>query len=500
MSAPSTEPPPDAPKRQRPTLAQRLLLSSDAMLGDLPDPQERLQLERQLVHRLLRAKREVLVSSAVVGPLLVLWLTLPELGWARTVIPLALLLALSGERMLLLRRAERALLAPGRLPRQWAEDLAWRGWLSGLVMTVWSGFVVASGNEELITNVVALAAILGAGGAVSFCSWPPVMWAAMSPIVLGMALNLALIGNSQRLVSAIFLAFLWLVLGLAGMRFGRVLRNDLLTRLRNEKLVARLQAQQAELEHTLAARARFFAAASHDLRQPLQAMTLYASVLDEQRPAPEIVHRLNDCMKALERLLERVLDLTRLDSGELQVQPRAVALQPLLQQLANLYRTNAERKGLTLRVRATAHWSYSDPVLLQAMLGNLLTNAIRYTQRGGILLAVRQRQTPTGPALQLCVLDTGIGIAPESQALVFEEFVQLGNPERNPDAGYGLGLPTVQRMAALLGHQVLLRSRPGRGSCFALQLPWHGPAPAAVGQALRQRRQGRPGAAATTAV
>ena len=101
MSAPSTEPPPDAPKRQRPTLAQRLLLSSDAMLGDLPDPQERLQLERQLVHRLLRAKREVLVSSAVVGPLLVLWLTLPELGWARTVIPLALLLALSGE----LRRA-----------------------------------------------------------------------------------------------------------------------------------------------------------------------------------------------------------------------------------------------------------------------------------------------------------------------------------------------------------------------------------------------------------
>ena len=453
------------------------MFTADTMFADVHDDGQRLRLEQQMLSLLTRGMVEVMMTSAIIGPLWVVWLTLPHIGLERAVGPALALMAVSAERAWLLRRAKREHADQDTNPRRWANALAWRGWLSGAVIAVWCGFVVASGNENLIAQVVALIAILGAGGVVQFCSWPPVMWAAMSPIVLGMALALAAFGTGDRWSGVWFLVGLWLVLGLAGARFARTLHNDMQTRLRNEQLLRELHEKHEQAQNAIAAKSRFFSAASHDLRQPLQAMSLYISVLDGKSEDAATVARLGECMSALDRLLTAVLDLTRLDSGQMTAQPRAFALQPLLERMADMYQGTARQKGLSLRVHPTSAWTHSDPVLLERIVANLLTNALRYTRVGGVLLAVRQRTVGGVALLQLWVLDTGIGIAPHAHESIFEEFVQLGNPERNPDVGYGLGLPTVRRMAALLGHTIFLRSTEGRGSLFGLELENHAPLP-----------------------
>ncbi len=463
------------------------MLTADSMSPPGLVPAKRLPLERQMLDLLMRGTQQVLLTSALIGPLLTLWLTLPHIGLAKAGIPALMLLAISVERVFFLRRAARERALQDDTPRRWAYALAWRAALSGCVITVWCHFVIATDNEVLISQVLALVTILSAGAAAQFCSWPPVMWAAITPILPVLAGQLAVMGDSTRLIDAIFAFVLWIVLVSASLRFGRTLHREALTRLHNEDLVRELREKHVLAEAANAAKSRFFAAASHDLRQPLQAMGLYLSVLQGDGPT---LARMGECMDALDRLLAQVMDLSRLDSGQTTAHPEPLALQPLLQRLADTYEAAARKKGLQLRVHPTTAWAQSDPVLLERVLANLLTNAIRYTERGGVLLGVRRQ----GAGLRLCVADTGIGIPPEAHEAVFEEFVQLDNAERNPERGHGLGLPTVRRIAALLGHPVGLRSCVGRGSVFTLDLPAAQPsdAPAPRTQpAAAGRLQGR---------
>lgn len=162
-----------------------------------------------------------------------------------------------------------------------------------------------------------------------------------------------------------------------------------------------------------------------------------------------------------------MLDISRLDAGRVKPQLGPVAVGELLRRLASLYEGAAAAKGLRLRVHAPALWARSDITLLERVLANLLANALRYTERGGVLVAVRR----AGETLRLQVLDTGIGIADDALDRIFEEFVQLDNPQRDPARGVGLGLATVRRLCLLLEHPVTVRSVPGRGSCFELRLP-----------------------------
>ena len=316
---------------------------------------------------------------------------------------------------------------------------------------------------------------------------PRVMWIFLPTLIAPFALRALLEPNSDSRFLGAGMLLLLAYLLYYGKQHARTLQRMIALRHENSALVEELQSQAQALREANAAKSRFFAAASHDLRQPLQAMGLYLSVLQGDGPT---LARMGECMDALDRLRAQVMDLSRLDSGQKTAHPEPLALQPLLQRLADTYEAAARKKGLQLRVHPTTAWAHSDSVLLERVLANLLTTAIRYTERGGVLLGVRRQ----GVGLRLCVADTGIGIPPEAHEAVFEEFVQLDNAERNPERGHGLGLPTVRRIAALLGHPVGLRSCVGRGSVFTLDLPAAQPsdAPAPRTQpAAAGRLQGR---------
>lgn len=218
------------------------------------------------------------------------------------------------------------------------------------------------------------------------------------------------------------------------------------------------------------AKSDFLAAASHDLRQPVVGIGLLVGLLRERIVEPAqraLVARVDAAVAALESLLAGLLDLSRLESDRFEPRWQRVPLQPLFDALAAQEGETAQRKGLRLRVRPTTLAVQADALLLEQILRNFVSNALRYTERGGVLLAARRRAD--GRVL-VQVWDTGRGIAAERQAQVFDDFVQLDPSQHERRAGLGLGLAIVRRSAALLGAPLSLRSRAGRGSCFGVTL------------------------------
>ncbi|WP_255839149.1 hybrid sensor histidine kinase/response regulator [Pseudomonas benzenivorans] len=236
---------------------------------------------------------------------------------------------------------------------------------------------------------------------------------------------------------------------------------------------------------------RLLAAASHDLRQPLNAMGLYAQHLLEQSQEPairQVSGRLAVSVEQLSRLLQSLLDYSRLTlPGGVPVKPQAFALRPLLERLAGETRDEARAQGVDLQLRCAELWVRSDPLLLERVLRNLLVNALRHAQARRVWVAAREE----GGSVLLEVADDGRGLSPEEQAQVFEEFRQLDNPGRNAEQGLGLGLAIVQQLTALLEHPLRLHSIPGQGARFSVQVPLAAPgqqsAPPAVAAVLRGR-------------
>ncbi|KAA0682478.1 MHYT domain-containing protein [Roseomonas genomospecies 6] len=236
-------------------------------------------------------------------------------------------------------------------------------------------------------------------------------------------------------------------------------------RAREEALAARDDAQRADMAKT-----KFLAAASHDLRQPVQSLFFFAHALSDRldgHPASPLLASMSESLNGLRALLDSLLDVSRLDAGVVTPAVTEFALGPLLHRLGEEYRGRAEEVGIALRVVPTSAWTRSDPALVERILRNLVENAIRYTESGRVLIGCRR----TGNGLRIEVLDTGIGIPEDKQEEVFVEFAQLANPERDRRKGLGLGLAIVRRLAGLLGHGVTLRSEPGRGSAFGLTVP-----------------------------
>jgi signal transduction histidine kinase len=225
-------------------------------------------------------------------------------------------------------------------------------------------------------------------------------------------------------------------------------------------------AQQANHDKT-----RFLAAASHDLRQPMHALNMLVDAVKHTSHGPDrarLLERIEATSQAMSNLLDALLDISRLDAGGVSFQHQPIALQPLLLRLRDTYEGQAERKAITLVVHTAPACVRSDPLLLERILGNFLSNALRYTPEGGcVMLAVRQRADHT----LIQIRDNGPGIAADSQQAIFQEFVQLHNPQRDRSQGLGLGLAIVQRLAQLLNHPIGLRSCPGHGSSFSIQLP-----------------------------
>jgi two-component system, sensor histidine kinase len=243
---------------------------------------------------------------------------------------------------------------------------------------------------------------------------------------------------------------------------------DLVEELRAQKAIADRARQAAETANR--SKTQFFAAASHDLRQPLHAMGLFAAALYEKVKDPEVlntVRSINASVAALEGLFNELLDVSKIDSGVIQPRLTHFALEEMFGRLRDEFAAEAREKGLRLTVTSGGHTVVSDPVLLERIVRNLLGNAVRYTSEGEIALSA----SPLNGSLRIEVRDTGPGIGPQDQKRIFEEFVQLANPGRTSRKGLGLGLSIVQRLCALLGYEIRLVSEPGRGSAFSLEVP-----------------------------
>lgn len=243
--------------------------------------------------------------------------------------------------------------------------------------------------------------------------------------------------------------------------------NDVTDRMEADRL--REEARRAA-EASARSRSRFLAAASHDLRQPLQALSLFVSRLGRRTmddTGREILADMRESVATLSTLMNALLDMSKFDSGMAAPRVEAVALGELFAGLARDFAPPAERAGLRLRVRPTNLVVRTDGLLLRRILGNLIANAITYTSQGGVLLTARRR----GKRVQVQVWDTGIGIPEEQQDLIFQEFYQAGDPMRERSEGLGLGLAIVDRACRILGHAVEVGSRPGRGSVFTVLLP-----------------------------
>jgi signal transduction histidine kinase/CheY-like chemotaxis protein len=246
---------------------------------------------------------------------------------------------------------------------------------------------------------------------------------------------------------------------------------------RIEAATAALRARKDEAEGANLAKSRFLAAASHDLRQPMHALGLFISELAQHpldAPSARLLEQIAASARAMEDLLDSLLDISRLDAGVLEPSSRPFAVQPLLERVAAAQHAAARSHHVALKLRPTTAWALSDPVLFERIVANLVSNAVRYTPGGRVLIVCRRR----GARLRLEVRDSGIGIPTEAQSIIFQEFVQLANPERARGKGLGLGLAIVRRLTDLLGHPLTLRSAPARGSVFAVDVPACAPAPA----------------------
>ncbi len=242
---------------------------------------------------------------------------------------------------------------------------------------------------------------------------------------------------------------------------------------RIQEATLELAGQKDAAERANTAKSRFLAAASHDLRQPLHALSLFAADLQRQirganlQELPHLAEQISASTALLGELLDSLLDISRLDVAGIKPEQRPSPLQPIFQRLADAFRRAAADRNITLRIRPSPLWVETDPVMLERMIANLLSNALRYTPPGGcVLLAARRR----GNKVALEVRDNGIGIAPEHQAAIFAEFYQVGNAAREQNKGLGLGLSIVDRLSKALDIEVKLKSRTGEGTCFTLHV------------------------------
>lgn len=242
--------------------------------------------------------------------------------------------------------------------------------------------------------------------------------------------------------------------------------TDITERKRTAKALedAKQQAEEANV-----AKSRFLAAASHDLRQPLQTIALLQGLLAKMvvgEPAQRLVSRLDLTLGAISGMLNTLLDLNQIEAGTVRTEVVTFPINDLLNRLRDEFGIHAQSQGLDLRVVKSSQSVCSDPHLLEQMIRNLLSNALKYTERGKVLLGCRA----LGDSLHIMVCDTGVGIPAEELQAVFEEYHQVNNPARERIRGLGLGLSIVQRLGKMLGHPVRVRSRPGKGSTFSIEV------------------------------
>jgi signal transduction histidine kinase/ActR/RegA family two-component response regulator len=327
-----------------------------------------------------------------------------------------------------------------------------------------------SGNLPLTSLMMLLLLGMSSGGVASLAPYRPALFRFIVPMLTGLAAALLW----QRDVTHLFLAICTLAYLIVNLKFG-LQQNHLLTealraRYEKEDLAQRLAEQVRIVERASLEKTRFFASASHDLRQPLHSLGLFGSAILARlaaTPDEPLARNMMHCVDALEASFSSMLDVSKLDAGVVEVKAEPVALSDIFRRLQVNLGQQAESQGLALRFKPGAKWVYADAALLERMLGNLVHNALKFTQSGGVAVLARTR----GQGISVEVWDSGRGIEEKEVPRIFDEFYQVGNLERDRSKGLGMGLAIVRRVARLMNVQVQVHSRPGRGTVFRLSLP-----------------------------
>ena len=341
-----------------------------------------------------------------------------------------------------------------------AEGAGW-GWATTSL--------VADSQFDSKILIAAITIAISAGSIPCFCSYLPALLSFfLASTVPYTVISVTAINPMQQATSVMMFLYIGteIVLGVSANRNFKALVS---LRIQASDLAQGLKAQKEIAERASLAKSSFLAAASHDLRQPVHALGLLVGALRHVAMPSEglrLIEQIEASTAAMDTLFSALLDISRLDAGVVDVHPQTFLIQPMLDRICLDHADEAREKGVALLSAPCGAVVYADPVLIERILRNLISNAVRYTERGRVLVGCRR-----GPELRVEVWDTGPGIAPSEQHRIFQEYYQLQNPERDRAKGLGLGLAIVRRLTDLLGIDLVLRSQLGYGSCFSVAIP-----------------------------
>ena len=374
--------------------------------------------------------------------------------------------------------------------QSWSTRWVLQAALAGLLWGAagWLFFLPADPLKQLVLVTVVLGVAFGS--LTLYAAHRPALIAFLPVALLPLIVRMLAEQDPAYVTAAVVLLAMLAFTMFFGRSFGATMFEAVKHNFDNEVLVGQLlnekriadEARRAAEEATRS-KTKFFAAASHDLRQPLQAIGIYCSLLKKRATGPlePLAKSLASAVDSLSKLVEELLEISRLDAGAIQPRLQQVLLDEMLAQIAQEFTPLAHGKGLELRLRKPRLAVESDPVLLARVLRNLLGNAIRYTAKGGVLLAAR----PRGGLVSIEVWDTGPGIKQSELSRVFDEFYRGESSKGETVGGFGLGLSIVRRICNVLGHPLIVTTRPGSGTVFRVEtplsaLPHRGPRPPAT--------------------
>ncbi len=412
--------------------------------------------------RVLYVEGQRLILTGVAAALILVWVLwdhVPRailLGWLAVFCLYSLVRAA-------MARAWRRRAASDTDHRAWMRRVQWALAVGG---SMWAAacflFYVPDHIEyQLFLVTMLLGAVVS--GLVTLAVYLPAYLAFVTPFVAATAIRYGQGGDPLHwgiALAAIVTFFLFI-------NFARYIQNSFVESLRLRMALAE---RNREVERANLAKSRFLAAASHDLRQPLHALNLFAAQLSHQADPAErarLVGRIDAAIASMNELFNALLDMSKLDAGVLTPDIAEFPVGHLLDRVETTFTAAAREKGLHLSVVPSNAWVRTDIILLERILLNLVSNAVRYTSRGGVVVGCRRR----GDSVRIEVWDSGVGVAEGEQRSIFGEFYQVGAPPPGQRAGLGLGLSIVDGLCRLLGHPIELASRPGKGSRFAVTVP-----------------------------
>ena len=356
--------------------------------------------------------------------------------------------------------------------RRWCIGFTWVAFVEGVLWSVGIIWFCATGSLEQELLVVLIAGGIAGAVGLSFGSYLPAYLARFLPATIPYVIWAAVASHGHAAIHELLAGCVFLF-ALGNVQLARGFNTSFIAvqraRFENSDLAMELRAQKEAAEAATLAKSRFLAAASHDLRQPVHALSLFVGALhgaDLPPDAKRLLEHVSGSVASVDGLFASLLDISRLDAGAVTPQIESFPIQPVLERICRDHAVDAAQKGIAVRLHPCSAHVVTDRLLLERVLRNLVSNAVRYTDHGRVVIGCRR-----GAALKVQVWDTGRGIPASAEEQIFEEFHQLREPGTDRGAGLGLGLAIVRRLCGLLGLPLTVASQEGQGSCFSLAIP-----------------------------